>query len=75
MKESDALQRFAATVEASGLVVRGTDGVVMLSGGADSACLADAAVRICGPQAVAAIHLNYGLQVEARQAEESARAL
>ncbi len=75
MKESDALQRFAATVEASGLVVRGTDGVVMLSGGADSACLADAAVRICGPQAVAAIHLNYGLQVEARQAEEAARAL
>lgn len=75
MRESDALQRFAAAVEASRLVVSGTDGVVMLSGGADSASLTAAAVRICGPQAVAAIHVNYGLQAEAGLAEDAARAL
>ena len=47
----------------------------MLSGGADSACLAAAAVAVCGPQAIAAIHVNYGLQAEAEQAEDAARAL
>jgi tRNA(Ile)-lysidine synthase len=34
----------------------------MLSGGRDSVCLLDLAVRIAGPAAVTALHLNYGLR-------------
>jgi tRNA(Ile)-lysidine synthase len=34
----------------------------MLSGGRDSVCLLDLAVRIAGPAAVSAVHLNYGLR-------------
>jgi tRNA(Ile)-lysidine synthase len=75
MKESETLDEFAGEVAASGLIGRGSDGVVMLSGGADSACLTDALVRICGPQSVSAIHLNYGLSEGAARGEEAARAL
>lgn len=75
MKESEALERFAAQVEATGLIGARSDGVVMLSGGADSACLTDALVRICGPQRVAAIHVNYGLRADADEGEDAARAL
>jgi tRNA(Ile)-lysidine synthase len=69
------MQSLAADVAASGLIGRDSDGVAMLSGGADSACLTDALVRICGPQSVAAIHVNYGLTEDAARAEEAARAL
>jgi tRNA(Ile)-lysidine synthase len=36
--------------------------VVMYSGGRDSTCLLDLAVRIAGADAVTALHLNYGLR-------------
>jgi tRNA(Ile)-lysidine synthase len=36
--------------------------LVLLSGGRDSTCLLDVAVRICGPEAVTALHVNYGLR-------------
>jgi tRNA(Ile)-lysidine synthase len=75
MRDSEALQRFAARVESSGLLEAGGAGVAMLSGGADSACLAVALVGIRGPEEVAALHVNYGLRPEADQAEEAARAL
>src|SRR4051812_28055694 len=37
--------------------------VVLLSGGRDSVCLLDLAVRLAGP--VVALHVNYGLRAEA----------
>src|SRR5262245_40600866 len=36
----------------------------MLSGGRDSVCLLDLAVRARGPEAVRALHVNYGLRAE-----------
>jgi tRNA(Ile)-lysidine synthase len=38
--------------------------VTMYSGGQDSTCLLDLAVRIAGPGAVTALHVNYGLREE-----------
>src|SRR5256885_16656135 len=54
-----------ATVRASGLLRRGRPVVAMPSGGRDSVCLLDLAVRLCGPEHVGALHLNYGLRAEA----------
>jgi tRNA(Ile)-lysidine synthase len=42
----------------------------MLSGGRDSVCLLDLAVRLLGPQAVTALHVNYGLR-EGSDADEA----
>ncbi len=39
--------------------------VVMLSGGRDSVCLLDVVVALCGSGQVLALHVNYGLRVEA----------
>jgi tRNA(Ile)-lysidine synthase len=44
--------------------------LVMLSGGRDSTCLLDLAVRIAGPDVVTALHVNYGLR-EAADADEA----
>jgi tRNA(Ile)-lysidine synthase len=54
-----------ATVRASGLLRPGVPVVAMLSGGRDSVCLLDLAVRLCGAEDVGALHLNYGLRPEA----------
>lgn len=43
---------------------------VLLSGGRDSTCLLDLAVRIAGTQAVSALHVNYGLR-EAADGDEA----
>jgi tRNA(Ile)-lysidine synthase len=75
MVRNEVLERFTGRVRARGLLDPGSDGVVMLSGGADSAALAAAAVRICGPQAIAAVHVNYGLRADSDAGEEAARAL
>jgi tRNA(Ile)-lysidine synthase len=74
MRELEAVSALAERVGAEGLLKRGTDVVVMLSGGADSALLAAVAVRLLGPRAVYAIHLNYGLRDDAGEGEEAARA-
>jgi tRNA(Ile)-lysidine synthase len=47
--------------------------VVLLSGGRDSVCLLDLAVRLAGP--VVALHCNYGLRDSAGGDEEHCRAL
>jgi len=57
---------------ASGLVAPG-ELLVMLSGGADSVCLLDVAVRL-GASA-SALHVNYGLREEADGDEEHCRTL
>jgi tRNA(Ile)-lysidine synthase len=45
-----------------GLLARGRPVVVLLSGGRDSTCLLDLSVRVAGPDAVTALHMNYGLR-------------
>ena len=50
-----------------GLLAPGRPVVVMLSGGRDSTCLLDLAVRIAGAPAVTALHVNYGLRAAAAQ--------
>lgn len=57
----------------SGLVARGAPLLVMLSGGADSVCLLDVAVRL-GAR-TSALHVNYGLRGEAARDEEHCRKL
>jgi tRNA(Ile)-lysidine synthase len=65
-------------VREGGLLVAGHPAVVLYSGGRDSTCLLDVAVRIAGPDAVTALHVNYGLrdcaaEDERHCAETSAR--
>lgn len=49
-------------VRADGLIEPGRSLVVLLSGGRDSVCLLDIAVRVAGPEAVRALHVEYGLR-------------
>jgi tRNA(Ile)-lysidine synthase len=49
-------------VRETGLLAAGRPVVVLYSGGRDSTCLLDVAVRIAGEQAVTALHVNYGLR-------------
>jgi tRNA(Ile)-lysidine synthase len=67
----ELLERVAAT----GLLESGRPAVVLLSGGRDSVCLLDVAVRLCGAGAVRALHVNYGLRAEADGDEAHCRAL
>jgi tRNA(Ile)-lysidine synthase len=68
---TDLLQR----VDATGLLPPGGPVVVLLSGGRDSVCLLDCALRLSGPEAVLALHVNYGLRPESGDDEEHCRAL
>jgi len=62
-------EELAARVEAGGLLVGPGPLVAMLSGGRDSVCLLDLAVRARGAAAVQALHVNYGLRREAGEDE------
>jgi tRNA(Ile)-lysidine synthase len=53
-----------ARVEAGGLIAPPRPLVVLLSGGRDSVCMLDLAVRARGPAAVVALHVDYGLRPE-----------
>jgi tRNA(Ile)-lysidine synthase len=59
--EAEMLDR----VRAEGLLAPGHPVVIMFSGGRDSTCLLDLAVRIAGVEAVSAVHANYGLRAAA----------
>jgi tRNA(Ile)-lysidine synthase len=65
MIEEQLLER----VEAGGLLAGPPPLLAMLSGGRDSVCLLDLAVRARGPEAVSALHVNYGLREEAEADE------
>ena len=70
-----ALEELAGAIRGSGMVEPGTSVVVMVSGGADSACAAAGAARALGAEAVHALHLNYGLRAGAAEGEAAARRL
>ncbi len=55
--------------EAGGLLGGPGPALVMLSGGRDSVCMLDLAVRARGAEAVSALHVNYGLRDEAGEDE------
>lgn len=58
-------------VVAGGLLAGPGPLVAMLSGGRDSVCLFDLAVRARGAAAVTALHVNYGLRAEADEDERA----
>jgi tRNA(Ile)-lysidine synthase len=51
-------------VVSGGLIAPPAQLVALLSGGRDSVCMLDLAVRARGPEAVTALHVNYGLREE-----------
>lgn len=51
-----------SAVRATDLLEHGRPVLVLYSGGRDSTCLLDLAVRISGAEAVVALHVNYGLR-------------
>ncbi|HKG37803.1 MAG TPA: tRNA lysidine(34) synthetase TilS [Conexibacter sp.] len=68
--------RVLEQVRAGGLLPAGGSVVVLLSGGRDSVCLLDVAVRAVGDAGtVHAVHVNYGLRDEAGDDERSCAAL
>ncbi|CAA9519505.1 MAG: tRNA(Ile)-lysidine synthetase [uncultured Solirubrobacteraceae bacterium] len=67
----DLLER----VRATGLLPAAQPVVVLLSGGRDSVCLLDVAVRLAGREAVSALHVNYGLRDAAGADEDFCRGL
>ena len=75
MQSSPAIEALADVVEAGGLLDPRSSGIVLVSGGPDSACAAAALTALCGPASVAAVHLNYGLRQDSGQDERAARAL
>jgi tRNA(Ile)-lysidine synthase len=64
-----------AHVRAGGLLRPAAAVVVLVSGGPDSVCLLDLAVRVAGAPAVSALHVNYGLRDSAADDEALCRTL
>lgn len=62
-------------VREAGLLPAGTPLVAMLSGGRDSVCLLDLAVRLLGAGEVTALHVNYGLRDDSNADEAHCAAL
>lgn len=64
--QSSLLER----VRQDGLLAPGRPVVILFSGGRDSTCLLDLAVRVAGSDSVQALHVNYGLR-QAADADEA----
>jgi tRNA(Ile)-lysidine synthase len=62
-------EELLARVEADGLLAGPAPVLAMLSGGRDSVCMLDLAVRARGPEGVSALHVNYGLRENAGEDE------
>ena len=71
----DALGALAEVVRRSGLIDPISTGVVLVSGGADSACAAAGLAHAIGPASVHALHVNYGLRSSADGDERVCRDL
>jgi tRNA(Ile)-lysidine synthase len=65
MSATELLER----IESEGLLAGPGPLLAMLSGGRDSVCLLDLAVRARGAEAVRALHVNYGLREESDEDE------
>jgi tRNA(Ile)-lysidine synthase len=74
-QSKQALEQLGDVVRRSGLVDQISSGVVLISGGADSACVAAGLVQAIGPQDVHALHVNYGLRESADRDERICRDL
>ncbi|HEX6115525.1 MAG TPA: tRNA lysidine(34) synthetase TilS [Solirubrobacterales bacterium] len=70
-----AFAELAAAIRESGLVPPGSGGVVLVSGGADSACAAAGLAEVCGAANVTALTVNYGLRETAGEDERVCREL
>jgi tRNA(Ile)-lysidine synthase len=57
-------------VRAGGVLSPADRYVALVSGGRDSVCLLDVLVALCGPAAVSALHVNYGLRGEESAGDE-----
>ena len=68
-------ERMLARVRADGLLEAGRPVVVLLSGGRDSTCLLDLAVRVAGTESARALHVNYGIRESAAEDERHCQAL
>ena len=75
MQSAPAIESLRDVVAGTGLAEPRSSGVVLVSGGADSACVAAALVALCGPASIAAIHVNYALRLDSDEDERAARAL
>jgi tRNA(Ile)-lysidine synthase len=73
--KEEALGALADVVRRGGLVDAISSGVVLISGGADSACAAAGLARAIGPAGVHALHVNYGLRQTAERDERVCRDL
>ena len=58
----EAADELLGKLRVAGLLPAGVPLVAMLSGGRDSVCLLDLAVRLLGADQVTALHVNYGLR-------------
>jgi tRNA(Ile)-lysidine synthase len=65
----------ARAVRESGVVPEGSLGVALLSGGADSSAMLTGLAGVLGPDAVVALHLNYGLRPDSSEDEDACRRL
>ncbi|MDX6649291.1 MAG: tRNA(Ile)-lysidine synthase [Solirubrobacteraceae bacterium] len=65
--------RLVEHVREGGLLPPGRSVLVLLSGGRDSTCLLDVALRLTGAGAVSALHVNYGLRAGADGDERHCR--
>lgn len=72
---SDAADSVLDQVREGGLLASSRPVVAMLSGGRDSVCLLDVAVRLRGAEEVSALHVNYGLRPEAEEDERHCSSL
>src|SRR4051794_21761966 len=73
MVAATALSALARAVRESNLIAEGSRGIVLVSGGADSAATAAGIVEALGAGAITALHLNYGLRPDSdRDAETCA---
>ena len=70
------LDKLAQAIRGSGLIEPPTHGVALLSGGADSACLAAGlCASLDGPERVRGLHVNYGLRPDSDEDEAACAAL
>jgi len=73
--KEEALGELVDAVRRSGLVSPTSSGVVLISGGPDSACAAAGLALAVGPKNVHGLHVNYGLRDSADQDERICRDL